>query len=767
MLNLSWLIPVFPLLAFAVITLVTNQDETRAPANLKKTSSAIAIGAMALSWLFSLLVVVIPTLAHYHEFAEHPAQFPLLAIPTGITSFSYFGVAVDPLTAAMLFMVPLVCLMIFIYARGYMTWPHHLDPARAYTTQNTASKELDPRYSRFFAYVSLFGAGMLGLVVANNLFMLFVFWELMGLCSYLLISFWFEKKYYNPDQITPKGAGLKAFLTTRIGDTIMFAGMAVLFVNAGTLNFDEIFRNPEMMRHLTESIVPGLGISVAALTAFLIFWGAIGKSSQFPLHVWLPDAMEGPTPVSALIHAATMVSAGVYLIIRMFPLFHAAAEGAPWLLSFVAGIGAFTAIFAATIAVAQNDIKKVLAYSTISQLGYMFAALGIGAYVAATFHLLTHAFFKALLFLGSGAVIHAVEHGEHHLHSHNSAHGQHDAHAADHHDSHGQHDSHSHDDGPPFDPQDMLNMGGLWSRIPRVAWTFLIGGLALSGFPIVTAGFWSKDEILANAFELNSLVFWTLAASALLTAFYTGRQIFLTFFGQPRSEAAAHASLPTRLEQTGLRMHDLMTWPLIVLSFFAIAGGWIGIPEKFPVLGELLKNPFEHIIGGLEEALTHSLHVPEFNTFPLMVSIVAALGGLTLAWLVYGLRPLKAGQVDPVKRLLGPVWTLLNRKYYMDELYQGTVVAFALWLSEMAFRFDNRWVIDPIVNGVGRLGRILSDGLRAFFDEPIIDGIVNGLGTFTSGLGAIARKLQTGQGQNYVLFAIMTIMLLLGFYLYA
>ncbi len=764
MLNLSWLIPVFPLLAFAIIVLVTNQDETRATASLKKLSSTIAIGAMAVAWLFSLIVVVIPTLANYLAYSETPGQFPLLEIPTGQASFPYFGVAVDPLTAVMLFMVPFVCLMIFIYARGYMTWPHHLDPSQAYTTQDAVSKELDPRYSRFFAYISLFAAGMLGLVVANNLFMLFVFWELMGLCSYLLISFWFEKKYWNPNQITPKGAGLKAFLTTRIGDTIMFSGMALLFVHAGTLNFDEIFRTP-VITHLAETMVPGLGISWAALTAFLIFWGAMGKSSQFPLHVWLPDAMEGPTPVSALIHAATMVSAGVYLIIRMFPLFHAAAEGAPWVLNFVAAIGAFTAIFAATIAVAQNDVKKVLAYSTISQLGYMFAALGIGAYVAATFHLLTHAFFKALLFLGSGAVIHSVEHGEHHVHE---AHGGHDSHAPAH-DSHAT-DDHGHDthaDGPPFDPQDMLNMGGLWKRIPRVGWTFLIGGLALSGFPIITAGFWSKDEILANAFELNSLVFWTLALSALLTAFYTGRQICLTFFGQPRSEAAAHASLPTKLEKTGLRMNDLMTWPLMLLAVFAVVGGWVGIPEKFPVLGGLLHNPFEHVIGSLEEALTHALHAPEFNTFPLMISIIAALGGLTLAWLVYGVRPLKAGEVDPVKRLLGPIWTVLNRKYYIDELYMGTVVAFTRWLAEMAFRFDNRWIIDPIVNGVGRLGRLLSDGLRAFFDEPIIDGIVNGVGALTDAFGRIARKLQTGQGQNYLLFAVMTIMLLLGFYLYA
>lgn len=759
MLNLSWLIPVIPLLAFTIIILVTNRGERRAAVRGKFLSSTVAIVAMAITWLLSLLTITIPVLANYHDFAEHPFNVTYLFVPTGVRTFGYFGILVDPLTAVMLFMVPLVCLMIFIYARGYMSWPHHLDASHEYPDQDETSKELDPRYSRFFAYVSLFAAGMLGVVLANNLFMLFVFWEIMGLCSYLLISFWFEKKYWDPNQITPKQAGLKAFLTTRIGDVIMFSGMALLFVAAGTLNFEEIFRNPEVMHHLTDTMLPGLGITWAALTAFLIFWGAIGKSAQFPLHVWLPDAMEGPTPVSALIHAATMVSAGVYLIIRMFPLFEAAAETAPWVLHFVAFIGAFTAIFAATIAVAQNDIKRVLAYSTISQLGYMFAALGMGAYVAATFHLITHAFFKALLFLGSGAVIHAVEHGEHEAHL---AHGP-----ANHGDSH-DHDAHGHDDhgasGPPFDPQDMMNMGGLWRRIPRVGWTFLIGGLALAGFPLFTSGFWSKDEILSSAWGLNKLVFWTLAVAALLTAFYTGRQIFLTFGGQPRSEAAAMAGIPKKLPRSGLRMFGLMTWPLIILSVFAIINGYIGIHEDFPLLGRI-GNIFEHWIGGLEEALLGKVYVPEFTWFVVITSLVVSLGGLGLAWLVYGRKPLVAGQVDPVKRVLGPVWTVLNRKYYFDELYRAVFIRPAVATANFFARFD-RSVIDGIVNWVGRAWRWISNALRSFFDEPIIDGLVNGVGTVTGWFGGIVRRIQTGQGQNYLLFAVLTILLVLAFYLY-
>ncbi|HIQ04694.1 MAG TPA: NADH-quinone oxidoreductase subunit L, partial [Anaerolineae bacterium] len=617
-------------------------------------------------------------------------------------------------------MVPFVCLMIFIYSVGYM---------------GLGTPYVDPRYSRFFAYIALFATGMLGLVVADNLVLLFIFWEIMGLCSYLLIGFWFDKSYPDPKRITPKEAGLKAFLTTRIGDVLMFSGMALLFAQTGTLTFDVIFRSDilEQLAHTTVNVSLFGSTPWATVIAVLIFWGAIGKSAQFPLHVWLPDAMEGPTPVSALIHAATMVSAGVYLIIRTFPLMQVVEHGPA--LSFIAFIGAFTALFAATIGIAQDDIKRVLAYSTVSQLGYMFAALGIGAYVAAAFHLLAHSFFKALLFLGSGSVIHGVEHGYHATHS---AHREHE-------------EPHEF-----FDANDMMNMGGLWQRMPRTALTFTAGALALTGI-IPFAGFWSKDEILAEAAHGGRVwVFSMLAFAAFVTAFYTGRQVFLTFAGEPRTEAAAHAH-----ESPGS-----MTWPLIILAIFATFGGFVGIPADFPVLGPLLgHNPFHHFLGSLAEALRIEVETFPINWNALLGSLTVAGLGWLLAWLIYGREPLKAGQPDPLSKALGPVWTVLRNKYYIDELYMATVVAFAKWLANFLFRFDDSWVIDPIVDFVGRLGRKVSDALRAFFDEPVVDGVVNGVGWVTTQTSGLLRLVQTGRAQNYLLVAVATLMLLLGLFL--
>ena len=436
-------------------------------------------------------------------------------------------------------------------------------------------------------------------------------------------------------------------------------GIIFLFILAGTLNFQELFQ-PEMLEHLAEMTVslPLVGeVSWAVLIAMLIFGGAIGKSAQFPLHVWLPDAMEGPTPVSALIHAATMVSAGVYLIVRMLPLFAVTGHGDNAAMTLVAFIGAFTAMFAATIAVAQNDIKKVLAYSTISQLGFMFAALGIGAWVAAIFHLIIHAFFKALLFLGSGSVIHGVEHGHHHVQEHA-----------------GGHDDHDHEEY--FDPQNMLNMGGLLKRMPATGWTFIIGAAALSGFPLITAGFWSKDEILADAFYTNhQAVFWTLAVAALLTAFYTFRQVFLTFFGKPRTEAAAHAPESVRAMTIASDHPGL-------LRRRPAAGS--ASPNPSPCLGGISTNPwgdfFKRTGGSLRPARRR--HCPSFPV-AVSTSFIVALGGIFLAWLVYGRKPLQAGQKDPLERWLGPVYTLLQNKYYFDELYHLIVVRPALWLAEI------------------------------------------------------------------------------------
>ena len=594
--NLIYLIPILPLLAFALIVLFANRS--------KRLSALLAIVMIGISWVISWSVFY--TAITTKDFAHHPIELPIMQIPTGTVTL-HLGFTVDTLTAIMLFMVPFVCLMIFIYSWGYMGIGKPVAAEGGHDEHGghgggrgwpAEVGKSDLLASRFFAYISLFACGMLGLVLADDLVLLFIFWEIMGLCSYLLISFWFARKYEDPNRITPKQAGLKAFLTTRVGDAVMFAGMMILYAAAAGLTngeagltFSQLF-TPEVLEGLREMSVPVFG-SVATLTAILIFWGSIGKSAQFPLHVWLPDAMEGPTPVSALIHAATMVSAGVYLIIRMYPLMLAGSTAS---LNFIAVIGAFTALFAAIIAVSQTDIKRVLAFSTISQLGYMFAALGVGAYVAAVFHLITHAFFKALLFLGSGSVIHGMEHGEHHVHEHG------------HHEVQG------------FDANDMRYMGGLRKKMRWTYIAFLIGGLALSGFPIITAGFWSKDEILAETWHklidvpgqgaIEAFAFIALLCAAFLTAFYTWRQISMTFLGKPRTESAENASESSKS----------MVVPLLILAVFAILLGFVGVHEDFPVIGPLLGNPLHHFLG----EFAHTLEI-ETETIPFNIDSCSVL----------------------------------------------------------------------------------------------------------------------------------------------
>src|ERR1700752_1203162 len=605
--TLIWLISLPPALAFFLIILFTNKN--------KALSHTVAVGAAFLSWLASMIVFV-RALGVGH-LGEHPFESSINWLPLGDT-WLLIGVLVDPLTAVTLFFVAWTVLMIFIYSIGYHNYgqpegdhDHMGLPPHGATVEEHGHKHVvpsvEPMFSRFFAFISLFAFGMYVLVVSDNLLTLFVGWEIMGLCSYLLIGFWYAKE-------SARDAAVKAFMTTRVGDVFMLLGIAFLYSVTGTLTFREIFT--EEILHTLANVPSGfLGFSAAGLIGLLLFIGTIGKSAQFPLHVWLPDAMEGPTPVSAMIHAATMVSAGVYAVIRMFPLLSLD----PATMSIVAFIGAFTALFAATIAVAQNDIKRVLAYSTISQLGYMIAALGIGTYVAAAFHLITHAFFKALLFLGSGSVIHGMEHGVLHTGNHH------------------------------VDPQNMFNMGGLRKKMPITFWTFLIGGLALSGFPLVTAGFWSKDEILADAFGHGHWwVFGTLAVAAFLTAFYTMRQITLTFLGEPRTQEAEHAQETPRT----------MTAPLIILSIFAIGFGWLGIPEHFPALGGLIPNWIHEFVGG---TLAEYPEAVEFNLIPLLTSLIVALGGLYVGWLTY--RGVNSPAED---RLQIP---LLKNKYYFDELY--------------------------------------------------------------------------------------------------
>ncbi len=696
--TLIWLIPLPPLLAFFLIVLFTNKN--------KALSHSVAVGAAFLSWLGSMIVFA--RALGVEHLGEHPFASSINWLPTGETWLK-IGVLIDPLSAAVLFFVAWTVLMIFIYSVGYHNYGQPagdhdhagLPPHGATVADDLGHKHavlsVEPMYSRFFAFIGLFAFGMYTLVVSDNLLTLFVGWEIMGLCSYLLIGFWYGKP-------SARNAAVKAFMTTRIGDVFMLLGIAFLYYATGTLSYREIFT--EEVLH-TLAIVPSgvFGLSAAGLIALLLFIGTIGKSAQFPLHVWLPDAMEGPTPVSAMIHAATMVSAGVFAVIRMFPLLSLD----PKTMTIVAFIGAFTAIFAATIAVAQNDIKRVLAYSTISQLGFMIAALGVGAYVAAVFHLITHAFFKALLFLGSGSVIHGMEHGVLHTGNHE------------------------------VDPQNMFNMGGLRKKMPITFWTFLIGGFALSGFPIITAGFWSKDEILADAFgHGHMVVFITLAVAAFLTAFYTMRQITLTFLGEPRTKEAEHA-------------HETpwtMTAPLIVLAFFAVTYGWVGIPEHFPVLGGLVPNWFHEFVGG---TLAEHPEGVEFNFIPLATSLFVALGGLFFGWLAY--RNVQSAEQDKLQI------PLFKNKYYFDEIYDYLFIQPLIWFSEV---FVSKWmdkgVIDGILHIFGPTTGGIGNTIRNYFDVPVINRFFgDGSADATYWIGKNLRPIQTGRIQQYLILSLVVI----------
>jgi len=724
---ITWLTPVPPLLAFGLIVLFFNK--------WKRLSSSIAIGSMVLSFLMAQIVFWQSVAIGGKHLAEHPIHSVIPWLPTSANPAEWFkmGVMVDPLTAAALFFVSITCLCIFVYSYGY----HNGGMPEGKHNKKGEPPEVgtvEVMFSRFFAYIGLFAAAMLTLVVADNLLLLFIGWEVMGLCSYLLIGFWFARTYPDPKKITPYQAGIKAFMTTRVGDVLMLLGIAYVYSQTGTLSFREILA-PETLAHLAGTPSYVVGLSVAGLAGLLLFAGTVGKSSQFPLHVWLPDAMEGPTPVSAMIHAATMVSAGVYAVVRMFPLLQAGLGHGEFTAPMLAMglIGAFTALFASVIAIAQNDIKRVLAYSTIAQLGYMIAALGVGAWVAAAFHLITHAFFKALLFLGSGSVIHGVEHGHHHVAAHGHGHAEY------------------------FDPNDMMNMGGLRTRMPWTFWTFLIGGLALSGFPLVTAGFWSKDAILGGAFEkmsegnwLGAVVFATLAISALLTAFYTARQISLTFLGKPRTEAAAHA---TESVWT-------MVAPLVVLALFAIGAGWVGIEHTFPVLGEMVPNWFHEFVGATVEEVVE-LHVPtEFNPTPLVTSLIVALGGLGLGFWVYAWhRPLGAGEADPLARGLGFFHKWMQDRFYVDQLYDWALIQPTLKLARWTYTFIDKVVIDGILHGIARAAYRTGEAFRVF-DRVVINGGADALAESIKAAGRSMREVQTGQVQNYLLFVLLMVLIL-------
>ena len=624
-----------------------------------------------------------------------------------------WALQIDTVAVTMMMVVTGVGSLIHIYATAYM----HDD---------VQFNEDLGRYTRFFVFFNLFIASMLVLVMGDSFLTLFVGWEGVGLCSYLLIGFWYEK---GKDGIGNAWAGKKAFITNRVGDAGFLLGIFLIFWTFGTLNFRQVFAQAE------EQGAALAGVATVITLCLLI--GATGKSAQIPLQVWLPDAMAGPTPVSALIHAATMVTAGIYMIVRSNALFGLA----PATSGLVAIVGALTALFAATIAVSQSDIKRVLAYSTISQLGFMVAAAGLGAYAAAMFHLVAHAFFKALLFLSAGSVILGIEHAHHRASSRlrtpeghpggepGRGHAPHAELAA------------------PYDPQDMYNMGGLARRMPITHIVFLIGGLALAGLPPL-AGFFSKDEILVDAFFVNPPIYVLLAAAALLTAFYTGRQIVLVFYGEARSEPAAHAR----------ESPPLITVPLILLALLTALGGLLNLPGGFPMaqrMTEWLRHSIEH------------LHLAEPSLLVAGLASASTLLGLAAAGLLYGRRPLAAGAPDPLRRLLGPLFHALESKWWVDELYDRLFLRSYIRLSRfLADTVDGAWWHDGfhdriVVAGYNRASRWLAMS----FDLPVIDGAANGLGRLTQAWAGGLRRLQTGYVRNYALSILIGAVLMLTYIL--
>ncbi|HBY98554.1 MAG TPA: NADH-quinone oxidoreductase subunit L [Chloroflexi bacterium] len=572
---------------------------------------------------------------------------------------------IDPLSALMIIVVTGVGFLIHMYSIGYM------------------GHDRDIR--RFFVYLNLFIFSMLILVMGANFLVLFVGWELVGLCSYLLIGFWYEEGgvagHANEE------AGRKAFIVNRIGDIAVLLAIFLIFINFGSLAFAEVF--PRVAT-----------VNAGALLAIglLLFVGCTGKSAQIPLYVWLPDAMAGPTPVSALIHAATMVTAGVYLVARAHPIFEASAAG-----DVVTWIGVLTAFFAATIAVTQTDIKRVLAYSTVSQLGFMFIGVGAGAYVAGMFHFFTHAFFKALLFLGAGSVMHAMERSLEHVHGHQATDSE-----------PGEAEEPAH-----FDVQDMRLMGGLWGRTRSTGWTFLIGALALAGFPL-TSGFFSKDELLTLAQHNGyTLVYILGLITAFMTAFYAFRQFFLVFAGEARTEAAAHAE----------ESPPVMTIPLWVLALFAaLAGLAFGLPLENGLIHSWLEPVFADVhhaeaAAGIPTAIS------------LLLSSVIALAGIGLAWLMYVQRSLAPERVAEV---LAPLYRGSLHKWYIDEAY-------------------DRLVVRPF----NRLAAFSAD----FIDRLVIDGAVNGVAVLFGGISRILSRAQTGYARNYALSMLLGAVAVVAYFL--
>ena len=675
-----WLIPALPILAAGLSAL--------APQRCRKFSSTLAIGSMVFSFLLSLCALTHAMQHGGHGEAREVFNFEWLQFAAGDAGILKLGWVLDPLTAVMLVMVTFVGTLIFIYSVGYMAH--------------------DENFTRFFTFLSLFAGAMLGVVIANSLLLLFISWELVGLTSYLLIGFWSHKP-------SAAAAAKKAFITTRIGDVFFFLGMMWLYHQTGTLLFYDDGAGCMEQSALAKMVVQTTGIGMAVSTAIglLIFAGAVGKSGQVPLHVWLPDAMEGPTPVSALIHAATMVAAGVFLVARVYPLMGAHADGAAietTALQVVTWIGAITAVFAASIAVAQNDIKRILAYSTVSQLGYMMMGLGVGGVAVGMFHLITHAFFKALLFMGAGSVIHGCH-----------------------------------------EEQDIRHMGGLKKYMPVTFATYAVGMLALAGFPLVFSGFWSKDAILhsAHGWQVSHIPFYLGVAGAFLTAFYMTRQVALVFYGSRRT-GVAPVSNSTETAQAGHEASEqarrlsyephespgTMTMPLVILAACAVGLSVIGTPA-WPWFQSFLGQ--HHGEGGFTSEVISLM----------VLSTVVVFAGLGFGWWLYGRKPIaKASDTDPMEKLPAGVYTWLARKYGIDELYEMTVIRFNAWFARACAFLDEWvwggavWLVSSLTVGFG----FVSDAVDKF---AINLGFDQGCGGVTRG-GRWMSRLQDGQVQNYL-----------------
>ncbi len=595
------------------------------------------------------------------------------------------GFLIDNMTIIMLLVVALISSMSHIYSIKYM--------------------EGDPRYHRYFSFLSLFTFSMNGIVLADNLVLLYMSWELVGLSSYLLIGFWFEKD-------SASNAGKKAFLTNRVGDIGFFIGIMLFFTAIGSFSYSDLFAGVQAGK------IAGATLTVAGIGLFM---GAVGKSAQFPLHIWLPDAMEGPTPVSALIHAATMVAAGVYMMVRLFGVMTADA------LLVVAYIGGFTALFASLIAITRKDIKQVLAYSTVSQLGYMILSVGTGAYIAAFFHLLTHAMFKANLFYGAGSVIHSMHHGLHKIDDHDT------------------------------DPQDMNNMGGLKSKMPVTYISMLVGSLAISGVPFFS-GFLSKDSILAGtlAYAHHHPAHFLLPVfgfgAAFLTAFYMFRMIFMTFHNEPKREDIFE------------HIHEspaVMKLPLILLSILSLFIFYT-LPHfnPFSDMGwfkHLIEYKDSFVPGGIlahstEEGLHHS------HMTAMIMSLIVAAFGIGLAWLMYFKRSISA---EKVALAIKPLYRLSSGKFFIDELYTKILYKPVLKLADAVAYLDWDLYDKYFINGFGRVTTFLSNIVGKIDYEGIDQTLVDGIGRSANRAGKVLRVIQTGRVQQYILFALTAIIILL------